>query len=224
MRIKIGARTRKSILADPLATEEEIRELPGKDAMTHPNCPPDLWWRMAAIRPIEAMKSPAYDLMMLESPERWVEIEKERVLSWVENFTKDLSAKDARLFAADCAEHVLPAWVFVDRTDKRPQAAIAAARAYAEGKSSKAKLAKAYEDAKEASLAQNSRQAYYNPQNTFHVECRRAYSAAVAAYLAAGLVSNLTLSVQHAVRAVPQIRDEGLWQWHRLVGYLMARP
>jgi hypothetical protein len=44
-----------------------------------------------------------------------------------------VSDKDLRLFAADCAEHVLPIFLKVRPNDYRPAEAIEAARAYARG-------------------------------------------------------------------------------------------
>jgi len=77
-------RAREEIQADPQATEEEIRWLSWKDnvaALQHPNCPAPLWWRIAEVHPVEAMASVLYPLMLIESPERWAEQERDyRVL------------------------------------------------------------------------------------------------------------------------------------------------
>ena len=48
--------------------------------------------------------------------------------------------KTARLFAADCAEHVLPIWTKLYPRDKRPELAIKAARDFAQGKINKTDL------------------------------------------------------------------------------------
>ncbi|MGH7916998.1 MAG: putative immunity protein [Candidatus Binataceae bacterium] len=60
--------------------------------------------------------------------------------------------RELRLFAADCAEHVLPIFERAYAGDRSPREAIAAARAFAEGKIGPTKLAAARAGAEEAAL------------------------------------------------------------------------
>jgi len=62
-----------------------------------------------------------------------------RLLSVCENWNE----RTERLFAADCAEHVLPIWEKKYPGDLRPRQAIEAARLFADGKITKEKLAAA---------------------------------------------------------------------------------
>jgi len=62
-----------------------------------------------------------------------------RLLSVCENWNE----RTERLFAADCAEHVLPIWEKKYPGDLRPRKAIEAARLFADGKITKEKLADA---------------------------------------------------------------------------------
>ena len=59
----------------------------------------------------------------------------ERVEAWDE--------RTARLFLADCAEHVLPLFERIQPTDPRPREAIAVARRYANGEATRKELAAA---------------------------------------------------------------------------------
>src|SRR3990167_6066256 len=75
---------------------------------------PDIWvceWRGLSVR--SSSKRVVEQARLIRHADRWNE-------------------QSARLFAADCAEHVLPVWeAYTD--DDRPRLAIAAARAYARG-------------------------------------------------------------------------------------------
>jgi len=61
-----------------------------------------------------------------------------------------ISERDLRLFAADCAEHVLPIFLKIRPDDDRPAKAIAAARAFARGEISPAAGAAAWAAAGDA--------------------------------------------------------------------------
>ena len=130
----LTAAERESIKADPLATEEAVRRLSVSEALQHPNCPVDLWWQLASRQPIDAMASPLYALLMLESPERWEEREKTFRHVWTKNAVKSLSTPQQHLYAADCAQHVLFYWEGECPKDLRPRLAIEARRAYVQNK------------------------------------------------------------------------------------------
>ncbi len=82
------AEYRARVLNDPLATPEEVRNLGHLDALRHINCPAFLWWKAAATYPLEAQASPLYSLFMLESPERWVELEHRHRDAWIDAWIK----------------------------------------------------------------------------------------------------------------------------------------
>ena len=85
----------------------------------------------------------AKDLVLWLGPEIWtaeadgevidhddkVVVRRARLISRVETWTE----RTARLFAADCAEHVLPIYEAAHPSDTRPRDAIVAAHAYARG-------------------------------------------------------------------------------------------
>jgi hypothetical protein len=116
-------RHRDLILNDPLATPEEVRSLGNLVALQHLNCPAAFWWQMAALYPLEAQKSPLYPLLMLEEPDRWVELEKQHVDSWIDAWLKFNAARE-RHFLAKCAARVphfaeqrvnFEAWIMAQR-------------------------------------------------------------------------------------------------------------
>ena len=74
---------------------------------------------------------------------------KGRLLYRVETWNE----KNARLFAADCAEHLLPLFEAKHSNDERPRAAIEAARAYARGEATATELAAAGDAAGDAARA-----------------------------------------------------------------------
>ena len=122
-----------------------------------------------------------------------------------------MTEREVRLFAADCAEHVLPLFEAEYPTDSRPREAIAAARAYADGKITAGQL-NAARDA--------------------------AWAAADAAWDAAGAAADSALAAARdsalvaAADAAWVARDaarvgggaaEKTWQTNRLTDYLQGR-
>src|SRR3990172_54650 len=112
----VGARTHKSLLRDPATPVETLRKL-AKDyplaVLANVNCSPGLFRELAKSHPLEAERSPALDLLLLENPAFWVEIVRQNARDWVnlyvsEESPRPLSERDRRLFATDCAEHILP--------------------------------------------------------------------------------------------------------------------
>ena len=105
----------------------------------------------------------------------------------------------ARLFAADCAEHVLHVWTAVYPGDNRPAEAIRAARAYAIGETTKDEL-RAAEDAAWAAADEASVWA--------------AASAARAAAAAASAAAAVACAARAAASAPPWAERD--WQTERL--------
>jgi len=194
---RVGARLPAEIIADPQASEDEVRQLPGLSALAHPNCPTELWWQLAASYPIEAMESPAYDLMTLDTPERWTQMESTGWVKhlWFTRYGERLSEPQRRLLAADLAEHVLPLFEQRRPKDKRPRKAIEAARAYARGTLAKKGMQGASVDASVAESVARQSPAITNSTNLVRADREfnlghAAASAAMAAYMAAELYSS----------------------------------
>lgn len=76
-------------------------------ALQHPDCATETWWRLAAKYPIEAMESVLYPLLLLEAPERWIELEERHMGQWIGDVLSRLPDRFSQLFGIDCAERVL---------------------------------------------------------------------------------------------------------------------
>lgn len=126
--------------------------------------------------------------------------EKDRL--WVLRRAKVLDEKNSRIFAADCADHVLPIYEEARPNDNRPRKAIQAAREFAEGKIAKDELKTAAFNASAAAM-------------TAGAVFRAAVAAAVAA--APNLFPG---TASAAVAAAPCSNRERQWQLTRLQGYL----
>jgi hypothetical protein len=102
------------IIANPLASANDLAALAKYDtlaALQHPNCPPALWWEIAKVYPPEAEASVLFAMMTLEAPERWLEIEDDRLGTRIKEVCNLLPVLQQHLFAFDCAERVLPLFV-----------------------------------------------------------------------------------------------------------------
>jgi len=100
------------VIADPLATAEQLDELSLTDplaALRHPNCPPEIWWELAELFPIQAKASVLFAMMTLAEPGRWAESIEAYGDEWIEATINLLSPDQARLFTADCMARVLSA-------------------------------------------------------------------------------------------------------------------
>ncbi len=153
-RARIGqARSRAQIMADPLASVDEVASLAKDnplDALNHPNCPADLWWQLAARYPVEALQSPAGTLFLLEDPTKWQTMEEIHIGNWIARYVATLREGAQRLFATDCAERALPVFAKKFANDHRLEHAIQVARAYALEEAGKKNLAEALAAAKES--------------------------------------------------------------------------
>ncbi len=61
------------------------------NALQHPNCAADMWWKLATLYPLEAEASVLFPLLTLEDPSRWVRQECENISGWIEEAKKLLS-------------------------------------------------------------------------------------------------------------------------------------
>jgi len=206
----VGARfrTNKQLMADPMAAEDDLYLLARKRpllALAHPNCPVDLWWELAERYPIQAETSVLYPILTLESPDRWKELEANSAWSWTYDLMKTLPPKIQYLFAAECAERVLPIWEADFPKDKRPRQAIATARAFGLGKATQRQL----QEASKAALASET-----DMSNGDYMHATAANAAAFAAS------KEPIKALAQASQAVEDEKAEDLWQLYRVREYL----
>ena len=179
-------------------------------------CDLERWWTLAAVHPLEAEASPLYDLLTLEEPGRWGEMEKKKASSWMRTALPYLNERDKRLFACDCAERVLGYFEKVFPTDLRPREALHVARAFANGEATLAQLTSANANAETANDVAFS-------------EDHAASQAANAITLAADPFD--TKAPMYAADAAADVADftakayhrERSWQWRRLREYVMGK-
>ena len=232
-RTRVGARTPKEIIEDPQATAEEIRALAIGGGATptsfcgdpiaavqHPNCPEDLWWQLAVTYPIAARASLLFQILTLESPERWLQLEREELSSWISKGLWSLPGQEQRLFAADCAEHVLP---FFQRLHPRclgPRRAIVAARSFARGVlPPQGSQGNVYEAARAAADLPSKQ----NQTMRLRASCA-AMSAAAAADPWRSALSAAEEALYKAADAAMEQHAERRWQWEHLQEYLAVTP
>ena len=214
----------KAIPLDPLATPTQVEALRKGNplaALHHPNCPVELWWELAALYPLAVEKSPLWELNTLEAPERWFEVEKKNATRWMGAGYETMSAKDLRLFGADCVEHVLPLFERAYPQDKRPRHAIEVARRYANGKVTLRDGSNLIQSTAKA-VKQATEEMVANKQQTGGV-VHTPYRVANAAwetlnehpYAAANHASDFA-----AIADRNNSEVERVWQWRRLREYL----
>lgn len=207
----MSQRTASEIIADPQAAGEEIYLLATTDpvaALSHANCPLYLWLSLAENRPLVAIDSPAFALIMLEDPRPWTEMETRCAEIWSENALGRLRFREQELFLADCAEHVLHIYEEKFPGDSRVRDAIAARRQWATGVISLEAWGHAWRAAMQA-----AREALKSEGNSL---------AAEAGYSAAEEGRNV---MREGWRAVgdSRRRQESVWQWRRLLDYLRGK-
>lgn len=85
-----GDREPEDIAADPRASEQELFELADEwgdtgqiAAVMHPNCPPDLFFTLTKLWPIEARDNPSFKLIVAFEPLRWRELVVENASAWI---------------------------------------------------------------------------------------------------------------------------------------------
>lgn len=145
----VGAirRTQKSIKADSVAKPEDIDWLRKKDelaALSHPNCPIDLWWRLAPSYPLEAPQTSAGQLFLLEAPARWQALEQEHAWDWINDLQKRLTPVERMRLAAEYAERVLPLFEGLRPHETLPRETLDAVLAYCNGAADVVALTEAY--------------------------------------------------------------------------------
>jgi hypothetical protein len=224
---RVGARSPQEIVDDPQATPGELTWAAVArpwDVVQHPNCDTEMYWKLAVNYPIFAMRSPLYELLTLESPERWIELEKDDVEKWIRVHRDELSDTNKRLFAADLATRVLPIWEEAHPLVDIPRKAIQAVRDYVQGRCTKDDLQEAHDNA--AFLRTKDRYAWND-----NLLCVRhaAHAAEVASRFdfvrfplsLAGLL-NVTADAMSLQYSTPHIQEK-IWQWRLMAQYLIAQ-
>jgi hypothetical protein len=223
----VGAKSPyRHIRRNPTATEAELDLLEAmapKEALAHPNCHVERWWGLAQSYPVEAHKSVLFGIFTLEDPERWLDLVQIMSETWISLNINKLTAKKQRLFAADCAERVLPIIAAEYPADDRARDAITVARSFARGKGSVKGTREAYQVANQA-----ARDMAVKADND---DCLYASWAGLAAASAVDPAS-AERGANHAVEYAALARGhanakeraareaEHVWQWQRFMQYV----
>lgn len=218
---------------DPHATEEQLRHLAERDpvgALSNPNCPPALWWKLAQKNPLEAMESASFPLMTLEDPARWQAMEQDHLHAWIDLGVQRnyLPEGHKRLFVADCLLHVLPIFQRAFPDDTRPRSLIQAAISLAQGRIDLSQLHEAYPAATVFAKEIRNNSPFYGKDG---------FTWAATTNIAEGLEflvsppDKLHYALGRCAYAVvthkeysPEVLQERLWQWRRLLSYIKAAP
>ncbi len=195
--------------------------------VTDPECPADLWWRLAEVYPLEAQASVLYPLLTLEAPERWTALEEVHLQAWVEDAIKKLPRLEQQLLAVDCLERVLPLYEISCPNDARVATAISMRRKRALDKASKMDWLRAQQAAHDAfqevpdafvearfSPARYTSQGAASQTATGAVWC----AANAAAWRDRGLYENSEGPINLEKMKAAQ-NKEARWQWARLQQY-----
>jgi len=213
---------------NPNATAEEVLQLPVLEALAHPNCPSDLWWRLAKDLPMEAEASLLFPLLTLEEPDRWEETVHDNLERWLRTGQQRLAISQQHLFVADCAERALPfferKWVY----EKRPRKAIQMRRLFARGEATEEQLKEAKQDAK---MMRNHAESVRTRKHQDDYDEVRAYTENAAIFAATASHGTLDEISRDAASAFFYDGErtgkgnaawdvERRWQWKRLQQYL----
>jgi hypothetical protein len=205
-----------AIIANPLASEDDIRELRNRDpaaAILHPNCPTELWWTLVAEHPLEAEQSVLFPLLTLEAPERWVILEERRRIFWINGVCDRLPIRKQHLFAAECLDRVLYLFEVSCLPEPRPRAAIEARRQYAQGLVTKGRWTAARDAAR--LLAKE-----FKPSTSRDEVATRLVAEATGEDVAKLAVLKAANAVRWSEKKLTGNSEEEAWQWRRLKEYL----
>ncbi len=215
----------EQIMANPQATPAQIAALQAPDAILHPNCPAERWWELAKDLPIEAMQSPLFPLLTLESPERWAMLAQENHRRWIEAAAMLLSWSDARKLCADYAEHVLPIFERNHPEDLRPREAIRIGRLYADDLATLEEMVAASKATHEAAREVRDDASDYAAEaaRSDAVDGVAENAAQAAAWALEPLPTQDDIRNASRIRSRVQSREaERRWQWQRLLQYLQG--
>jgi len=168
---------------------------------------------------VEAQDSMLYELMTLEEPGRWAEMESVMVVDWIKAGAWRLSEPSRRLFAADCAAHVLPLFEEEYPRRKGPREAIWFVR----------------NGVKTGLFFENGTIPTYNAKKNYEaarraVQGAKVTAAARAAEAAAYACNPQSSAIHSAIYTAAQARSaavdndtERLWQWQRMQAYVRGK-
>jgi len=228
---ELHARLVKAI-GDPLASAGEVGELPALEALAHPNCPVEMWWKIAASNPVEAMRSVLYPLMLLATPERWVAMEEAHLRTWIEKAVRGLPLKEQHLFVCDCIERVLPIWEAAYPADDRVREAWRVRRLFARGEATETEWLAAADGADKAATMAIEDSEPDPKQRTGETESAAASVAyAAATYAQETAPNDCARAVGKVAAGEPADRapwfaardQERRWQWQRVQEYLQQQ-
>ena len=203
--------------------QEQVRQL----AFSHPQralasveCPTELWWALTDLHPWDSLHSPLFDLLTLESPERWAALEKNRAHVWVQSNAYDYPLQDGawRLLAVDYARRLLPLFEANFPGDRSPHQALEAAEKVARGKKRTAYLDQAF-----GVLYQKEIDYYHRPLGNMALQAAKCACAANPSRAARNVAGEAQTALYH-VGGSEEMKTEGVWQWRRMLVYLRAHP
>jgi len=207
----MSVRSLDAIAADPLATEAELIRLSKaghlRQLLCHPNCPTEMWWNLASVYPFEAQSSVLYELLTLEEPGRWLQLEMDWGTDWIQRYGQTLSKAAQQQLAADFATRALPVFEGTSPEDRRPRRAIEVARSFSKKMISAFSVTRAASDCRMAGYEASA------VHGTGQVS-----SAAWAAYYAAQ--GQARDAAKMARDAASDEAQELRWQWSRMCEYL----
>jgi hypothetical protein len=231
----VGMRDIMDIINDPQASAEELEYLARigpPSALNHPNCPVDMWWKLAKSFPLVAISSPLYELNILAEPEKWESLEQVNAVDWLGKYRVNLSNNNMRHFAADCAMRVLSVFEKQFPDNKFPRQAIETARAWGDRRLGKKQqrihdAAVAVYDVREVTgesyyLSNDVRYAAIAAADTLLTPPSAVMSVAKAAQNAAYFAAMTQQALNNANGGAGRkaMRAEQVWQWRRLIEHL----
>ena len=224
---RVSGRALEDIIADPMASAADVKHLARKNrqaALSHPNCPLDLWWELASEYPLKAAISPAGPLFLLEDPERWDTLVRRNASSWIDDYMRGLSSRAKRLFAADCAEHVLPPYEKLHPKDRRPRRAIQALRSWLDDKIVYAAMQKVIAEMRGLVHTLRTSLPQDQPSPAQLITLNVAETALSAVENSPGCLSYAAYAMETVNAADPDVayQKERVWQWERLLWYLQS--
>lgn len=201
---KVGS---TSIWDDASLPPSELIKLAQKDPRVYqnPNLPWDTLLAGAMKYPWYVEHNPVLALLQLEDPEYYQRLEHRIRAGWRNAAVKSLSEKHRMMYAADCAERVLPIFQSQYPHDSRPKKALYFLRRYTMGQTTKEKLKTACQDVDGMDINSVSER----PANALaSVLC------AAKSYAKSGASHAISASY-FALEAVPDHTPEIVWQVER---------
>jgi len=182
------------------------------EEIANPECDSERWWALAKDHPLEAMSSPLFSLLTLESPGRWEILQKENIDRWIRDAMLQLPSSDREQYAAECAERVLYVYDLAYPGATLIREAVDARRRRAKGRISEEAYRRianvAYRAARDAYA--EGRQVPLSRASVFNNAAYAAYAASDEATYVPRWVVNISIIDED---------NERLWQWRKILQY-----